>query len=109
MKNSFLSHLECSKCHKVYSHEELQTFCIDCQSCLLPIYDLEGARQHVDRNEVSQRPKGMWRWHELLPVLNPEHQVFLGEGDTPLLRLPHVEKELSLTNVYVKDESSNPT
>ncbi len=51
----------------------------------------------------------MWRWHELLPVLNPENQVFLGEGDTPLLHLPHVEKELGITNLYLKDESSNPT
>jgi threonine synthase len=51
----------------------------------------------------------MWRWHELLPVLIPEHQVFLGEGDTPLLQLPHVEQELGLTHLFVKDESSNPT
>jgi threonine synthase len=51
----------------------------------------------------------MWRWHELLPVLNEENQIFLGEGDTPLLTLPHLEKELGLSHLYVKDESSNPT
>jgi threonine synthase len=51
----------------------------------------------------------MWRWHELLPVLNPENQVFLGEGDTPLLTLPRLQAELGLSNLYVKDESSNPT
>jgi threonine synthase len=51
----------------------------------------------------------MWRWHELLPVLNKENQVFLGEGDTPLLTLPHLENELGLSHLYVKDESSNPT
>ncbi len=51
----------------------------------------------------------MWRWHELLPVLNPENQIFLGEGDTALLSLPRLENELGLSNLYVKDESSNPT
>jgi threonine synthase len=51
----------------------------------------------------------MWRWHELLPVLNEENQIFLGEGDTPLLSLPHLENELKLSHIYVKDESSNPT
>jgi threonine synthase len=51
----------------------------------------------------------MWRWHELLPVLQEENQVFLGEGDTPLLALPHLERELGLSNLFVKDESSNPT
>jgi threonine synthase len=109
MKNSFLSYLECSKCHKVYPHEQVQTFCPDCKACLLPRYDLEVVSRHVDRDEISHRKKGMWRWHALLPVINPENQVFLGEGDTALLQLPHVEKKLGLTNLYVKDESSNPT
>ncbi len=109
MNHSFLSHLECSKCHKVYPHAELQTFCTDCKACLLPRYDLGAARQHMDRDEISRRRKGMWRWHELLPVLDEENQIFLGEGDTPLLRLPQLGKGLGLTNLYVKDESNNPT
>ena len=109
MINSFISHLECSKCHKEYSHQEIQTFCPDCKATLLPRYDLDAARGKVDRAEISQRQKGMWRWHELLPVLHKENQIFLGEGDTPLLSLPHLEKELGFSNLYIKDESSNPT
>lgn len=109
MKLSFLSHLECSKCHKVYSHAEVQTFCVDCKSCLIPRYDLEAARLHMDRDEITRRKKGMWRWHELLPVLDEQNQIFLGEGDTPLLCLPRLGSELGLSNLYVKDESSNPT
>lgn len=70
---------------------------------------MEAAKQRVDRDQVSRRKKGMWRWHELLPVLEEENQIFLGEGDTPLLSLPRLQKELGLVNLYVKDESSNPT
>ncbi len=106
---SYILYLKCSGCEKEYSHSEIHTFCPACQSPLLTIYDLEKARQDVDRDEVWHRSKGMWRWAELLPVVNPENQVFLGEGDTPLLSLPHLEKKLGLTNLYVKDESSNPT
>jgi threonine synthase len=73
------------------------------------LYDLKGAKQHVDRDEISSRRKGMWRWSELLPVLSKENQIFLGEGDTPLLSLPRLEKQLGLSHLYVKDESSNPT
>jgi threonine synthase len=51
----------------------------------------------------------MWRWHELLPVIDPHNYVFLGEGDTALLELPRLGNELGLHNLYVKDESSNPT
>jgi threonine synthase len=109
MTPSYLSHLECSGCGKVYSHHELHTFCPACQSTLLPFYDLKKVRQQVDRDEISRRKKGMWRWQELLPVLHNENQIFLGEGDTPLLSLPHLQMELGLSNLYVKDESSNPT
>jgi threonine synthase len=109
MPVSYISHLECSGCGKEYSHNELHTFCPFCQSPLLTIYKLAEARQHTDRDEISQRSKGMWRWTELLPVLEPENRIFLGEGDTPLLRVPRLGAELGLTNLYVKDESSNPT
>ena len=109
MTPSCLSHLECSGCGKVYSHHELHTFCPACQSTLLPFYDLKKVRQQVDRDEISRRKKGMWRWQELLPVLHKENQIFLGEGDTPLLSLSNLQMELGLSNLYVKDESSNPT
>jgi threonine synthase len=109
MTLSHLSHLECSGCGKEYAHLQLHTFCPVCQSPLLSIYDLDSASRVVDRDEISHRSKGMWRWHELLPVLNIENQIFLGEGDTPLLSLPHLENELGLSHLYVKDESSNPT
>ncbi len=109
MQYSFLSHLECSKCHKTYPHERVNTFCLDCQAPLLPRYDLDAARQRVDRDEIPHRRRGMWRWHELLPILNEHNQVTLGEGDTPLLSLPHLEKALGISHLYLKDESSNPT
>ena len=51
----------------------------------------------------------MWRWHELLPVFETQNMVTLGEGDTALLHLPRVGKSLGLTNLFVKEESSNPT
>lgn len=109
MTISFLSHLQCSGCGRQYSHAEIHTFCPDCQSPLLAIYDLAAARQQVDRDEITRRKKGMWRWSELLPVLKAENQIFLGEGDTPLLSLPRLGKTLGLSQLYVKDESSNPT
>jgi threonine synthase len=106
---SYITHLECSGCGKEYSYKEIHTFCPDCQSPLLSVYDLKKVRQQVDREEISHRSKGMWRWSELLPVLSVENQVFLGEGDTPLLALPQLGNEIGLTNLMVKDESSNPT
>ena len=109
VKTSYLTDLTCSDCGRVFSINEVLTFCPDCQSTLISNYDLNAARANVDRDEIHTRSKGMWRWHEMLPIQDPENIVTLGEGDTPLLRLPRVGNELGLSNFFVKDESSNPT
>lgn len=106
---SYITRLNCSGCGKVYSAGEVNTFCSDCNSPLLAEYDLDLARQHLHREDFSARPWGMWRWHEFLPVQSPYHCVTLGEGDAPLLRLPRLGEQLGFANLFMKDESSNPT
>lgn len=108
-KISYLVELECSGCGAKFPPGEIHTFCPDCQSPLLARYDLAEARNHMDRDKMRHRNRGMWRWHELLPVGNPEHFISLGEGDTALLRLANTGRRLGLSNLYVKDESTNPT
>ena len=108
-KISYLTNLQCSDCGIILSAAEVHTFCPDCQSPLLVKYDLNAARQQVDRDEIHGRLKGMWRWHEFLPVCETQNIVTLGEGDTALLHLPRVGAALGLTDLFVKEESSNPT
>jgi threonine synthase len=108
-KTSYVTDLTCSGCGRAFSVREIHTYCPDCQSPILVNYDLTEARRHVDRSEIHSRLKGMWRWHEFLPVLDPQNIVSLGEGDSALLRLPRLGKSLGLENLFVKDESSNPT
>jgi threonine synthase len=106
---SYLKNLTCSQCGRAFDADKVQTYCPNCQAALVAIYDLERARQHVDRDEINRRPKGMWRWGELLPVRLAENVITLGEGDAPLLRVDHVGSQMGLNNLYVKDESVNPT
>ncbi len=106
---SYLIGLKCSGCGDSYSATEVHTFCPNCQSPLTAEYDLNAARQHVDRDEIHMRLKGMWRWHEFLPVYETQNMVTLGEGDTALLHLPQMGRSLGLTNLFIKEESSNPT
>ena len=108
-QHSFITGLTCSGCGKKYAADKIHTFCPDCQSTLLATYDLDAAKRIVDREEVSRRHKGMWRWHEFLPVEEERNQVTLGEGDTALLPLSSTGKTLGLNRLYVKEESSNPT
>ncbi|MBX3093832.1 MAG: pyridoxal-phosphate dependent enzyme [Cryobacterium sp.] len=56
----------------------------------------------------SRAPSDMWHYKELLPI-DDEHIVSLGEGGTPLLHVPRLGRKLGIPNLYVKDESRNPT
>jgi threonine synthase len=108
-KFSYATYLICTSCSKTYPIGEVSTFCLACQSPLFAEYDLDSVQQHVHREDFSIRPRGMWRWHELLPVQSQFNCVTLGEGDAPLLHLPNLGNALNLENLFVKDESLNPT
>jgi threonine synthase len=106
---TYLSHLQCSDCGCQFNASAIQTYCPDCQAPLFACYDLDAARFKLDRDEFRKRLPGLWRWHELLPVTNPENILTLGEGDAPLLRAPRLGAELGLPNLFIKEEGRNPT
>ncbi len=106
---TYALNLECSECGRAFAINKVHTYCPDCQAALITRYDLAGAREHLDRDAIKTRPRGMWRWGELLPVQDPINQITLGEGDTPLLRVPRLGSDLGLMQLFLKDESSNPT
>jgi threonine synthase len=107
--SSFHTDLECSGCGRRFPADHVHTYCPDCNSPLLVRYDLDALRRQADRDEFQRRPGRMWRWHELLPVRDPGNFVYLGEGDTALLRMPRLEDSSGHRRLFVKDESTNPT
>ena len=103
---SYLSHLICSKCQEKFDPRELQTFCTSCNKPLLAIYDLEKVKSELSRDVFSGRETNLWRYRELLPVLDERHIITLGEGFTPLIKL---QPRMGLDNIWVKDDSQIPT
>ncbi|RKT79635.1 threonine synthase [Terracoccus luteus] len=99
---SALTHLECSDCGRQHEADRLQNLC-ECGGPLLARYDL--ASVTATPEEVGRRPRGIWRWAELLPVHDPDRRRTLGEGETPLLTVPSV----GIPGLVVKDEGLNPT
>jgi threonine synthase len=106
---SALSHLECSECGHRHDADRLQTVCSQCGSPLLARYDLSLARRTMTPEAVRARPRGIWRWEELLPVRHPKHRLTLGEGDTRLVPIPRLAAQFGMDSTTVKDESGNPT
>lgn len=75
---------------------------------MLARYDLSAARAW-SRDSLVGREPNMWRYLELMPLLDGDTPVTLGEGFTPLFHAKRLGAELGLDRLYIKDESLNPT
>ena len=102
---SLFSHLECHETGKTFSKEDLNTFNPDNHQPLVARYDVG----EIDKSILSNRRNDMWRYHEMLPILNVENICSLGEGMTPLLPVDRLENKLGIDKLYIKDEGQNPT
>ena len=105
---SYMTHLECPPCGKKVTVESAPGLC-SCGQPLLARYDLDALRKKDLLAELTSRPPGMWRYRELLPPRKESSIVSLGEGSTPLLPAHRLRKKLAVKNLYLKDESANPT
>ena len=99
---SYLLDLQCPVCQAVFDPGVPQRFCETCRSPILARYDLQAAAQQVDREEIGRRERGMWRWHELLPLVDEKNQMSLGEGDAPLLELKRLAEQMGSTELVCK-------
>jgi threonine synthase len=104
-----ITHLECAACGLEHEAQRLHNLCRECDKPLLVRYDLERAGRSLTKESLSGRRADMWRYREVLPVESDENVVTLGEGWTPLLRTERLAQKLGLRNLYIKDESQNPT
>ena len=66
--------LECPKCETRVEAEVPQNLC-RCGSPLLVRYDLNAVKQAMSRETVAARPRGIWRFEELLPYAAPENAI----------------------------------
>src|SRR6185503_11674135 len=100
--------LRCRECGSEY---ELQATHV-CEMCFGPldvVFDQAVLKKKVSRERIEQGPASMWRYRDLLPVEDDTPVVTLGEGFTPLVKADRLGAELGLKNLYVKNDSMNPT
>jgi threonine synthase len=106
---SFFTHLECSvPCGAPALDPRQPHHLCSCGAPLLAAYHLEAARDWR-RDSLSGRVPTMWRYRELMPIFDGEEPVTLGEGFTPLVHARRLGARLGLSQLYIKDESLNPT
>ncbi len=111
---SFFARLECSVPCGAGPFDARQSHHLcTCGMPLVARYDLDAAKKSWTRDSrvpslLGQWP-GMWRYRELMPLFDGEQPVTLGEGWTPMIHAERLGKELGLPNLFIKDESPNPT
>jgi len=83
--------------------------CPACGEGLDVDYDYELAKQRIAERGLEGRPGNIWRFEELLPILNRRAQQRVAQfaGKTPLIHAERLGAELGLSNLYLKDDSTN--
>ena len=105
----FLKRLECSACGREHEWFRLQNLCGYCHKPLLAIIDLAAASRTLTGETLLAREKSLWRYREVLPLPSDVEPVSLGEGGTPLLRASRASGTDVDIDLWIKDESLNPT
>jgi threonine synthase len=83
-----------------------------CEYCFGPLeveYDRERLAATATRERIAQGPLNLWRYRDLLPCAPHDPTLGLSAGLTPLVRAPRLAQRLGLRDVWVKNETANPT
>src|SRR5207249_8360761 len=100
--------LRCRECGAEYESRATHV----CDACFGPLdvlYDYEAIRRVRTRERIGSGPPSIWRYRDLLPLEDGAPVVTLGEGLTPLVKADRLGAELGLRNLYLKNDSMNPT
>lgn len=105
----YFTGLRCLGCGVHHAPDSDVLLCPNCQNLLEATYDYDGIKSRVDRNEIAASRQGVWRWRALLPVLDDNAIVTLGEGDTPMLRCDRLAKAVGVRELWLMSDAANPT
>jgi len=107
--SQFSPRLECVQCGHQEPLGQSLGQCPNCGCDWLDVtYDYESVKEAWPE-ALRGRPRTMWRYRELLPLLDDAHLVTMGEGGTPLLRAPNLGMMMSCPTIFIKDERQGPT
>jgi threonine synthase len=104
---SFVQGLRCRECGHAFPAEALHV----CEWCFGPlevIYDYDKIAAATSRDTIAAGPASIWRYANLLPAVN-DGAVDLGAGFTPLVRADRLAAELGLGELWLKNDTLNPT
>jgi threonine synthase len=104
---SYIKGLFCKECGREYPAEPLNV----CDFCFGPLevtYDYDAISKVISREKIAHGPHTLWRYHDLLPA-DVDNAVDINAGFTPLIKAKNLAKSLGLDELYIKNDSVNPS
>jgi threonine synthase len=103
--SSFMRALKCRECGREYPLTANHVCEFDFGP-LEVVYDYDRIKKALTRGTIESRPKGMWRYRELLPILH-QPTVGLQVGFTPLVKADRLAKKLGIRELWIKNDTVN--
>jgi threonine synthase len=105
---SCATELVCHDCGIRLSLLDTTFRCMGCGQTLDVDYDYELAKQRVFELPIGERELNIWRFEELLPIVDARAMARVGRysGRTPLIHADRLGAELGLRRLYLKDDST---
>ncbi len=104
---AFVKCLRCRECGREYPIEAINV----CDFCFGPLevnYDYPAIAKVISRERIMRGPFSIWRYQDLLPV-DAANAVDINAGFTPLIKTRNLGKLLGLDELYIKNDSVNPS
>ena len=102
----------CSLCATEYSPTEITYTCPKDGGNLDVVLDYDTLKNKYQPDDIlSRNDLSLWRYLPLLPVTEPEGDAtpLHAAGGTPVFKLISLASKLGLQNLWLKDESRNPS
>ena len=109
--NKFVGY-RCSICGEQYSPQDVTYTCPKDGGNLDVVLDYDSIRNKYKAEDIlSRSDPSLWRFLPLLPVQEPSGDAtpLHAAGGTPVFCLPRLAEKLGVHNLWLKDESRNPT
>lgn len=100
--------LKCRECGTEYP-SEIQNTCYECFGPLEVNYDWDYISKNISKDKINKGPKSMWRYADLLPIFPGSRIIDLGAGFNKLHHAKNLGEIIGLEQLYILDESVNPT
>ena len=104
--------LKCVLCGREHEPSAERYICDTCglDGTLDVLYNINETKKNITKDSLSLcRDMSMWRYRDILPVLNDANMPDLAVGWTPLYENKRMASKYGVNKLYIKDDGRNPT